>query len=108
MTQPTCTARIFTAHTDLTRSCSRRGVVSRNGQWWCKQHDPVEQKARADAGNLRLRHASQGWQLLDAIKRAETAVVAWAEIHHPLEPVVQSLRHARETWRIHQNTNPSP
>ena len=28
-------------------SCSRKGVVERDGEWYCKQHDPVAIVARA-------------------------------------------------------------
>lgn len=32
-----------------THQCTRRGVVQREGKWYCKQHDPEKEKAKRDA-----------------------------------------------------------
>ena len=31
------------------RNCLRKGKVQREGEWYCKQHDPVAVKAKQDA-----------------------------------------------------------
>ena len=31
--------------------CSSKGVVDRNGVWFCRRHDPVAKKAKRDAEN---------------------------------------------------------
>ena len=40
------------------RRCTRPGAVERDGTWYCRQHDPVERKARFEA---RLKAGRQKW-----------------------------------------------
>ena len=44
-----CTARVPDTMGFRYKRCSRRGVVKRDGQLYCKQHDPEAAKARPAA-----------------------------------------------------------
>lgn len=36
------------AHDGGSSNCTRRGVIQRDGKWYCRQHDPVAVKASAN------------------------------------------------------------
>ncbi len=46
-TKPPCSKSVFQGYKSY--PCSRKGSVERDGQWYCKQHDPATKKAREDA-----------------------------------------------------------
>lgn len=51
MSQP-CASYVFGDRVQSWR-CTRRGVVERNGKWWCSQHDPDAVKARQGAADAK-------------------------------------------------------
>ena len=53
-------------------SCSRKGIIERNGELWCKQHDPEEVAARREAQSAK-------WQAeYDAQEQLRRSAVALA------------------------------
>ena len=45
-----CITDVPNTHSVTFHRCTRRGVVQRTGQWFCRQHDPVAKDARRKAG----------------------------------------------------------
>lgn len=58
-----CAARVFRSYSYGSSGCSRPGVVERDGQWFCRQHDPVaadeKYKARDAADGALLRRSQE-------------------------------------------------
>ncbi len=95
--------------TDYLRSwvCSRRGVVQRDGKWYCKQHDPEAVKARRKASNAaweaKLKAEDEADKRADRIASAERRVIEAAkylgdidgshlEEHEPLRRLLDATR----------------
>ncbi len=55
------------------RSCSRKAIVERMGQWYCKQHDPVEVAKRSEARRAKW-HAEWDAESKAVKRRGEIAV----------------------------------
>ena len=70
-----CSERIFSgARWDMAgHPCSRKGVVERDGKWWCRQHDPVAKKARDEERRAKNRAAAE-WEA--GLKQAALEVAA--------------------------------
>lgn len=66
--------------------CSRRGVVTRDGRLWCRQHDPEAVKARREKSNAEWREESarrerlriHADKLKDAREKVIDCAVKWA------------------------------
>lgn len=68
--QPQCSATVFGPRVH-NWSCNRRGVVQREGQWFCKQHDPKAVKARQSTREgQRKDHEREQAEILDECRRA--------------------------------------
>jgi hypothetical protein len=52
--QHSCSATVFGDRVQMW-TCSRSGVVQRNGKWFCRQHDPEEQRKRQEARDAKWR-----------------------------------------------------
>lgn len=44
-----CCARISYGDWGRTRSCAKNSTINRDGNWFCKLHDPVSLKAKREA-----------------------------------------------------------
>ena len=56
-----CAARVWRSYSYGSSGCSRPGTVERDGQWFCRQHDPVaadeRHKARSAEDGALLRRS---------------------------------------------------
>ena len=61
MDAPKCCKLIYGTGTFNSPSCSRSGVIQRNGKLWCKQHDPEKVAARraAQSAKWEAEHEAQ-------------------------------------------------
>ncbi len=50
--------------------CAREGKVERDGEWWCKQHDPEEVKRREQKRSEAFEVKRAGWHREAVVMRA--------------------------------------
>lgn len=80
------------------RNCSRKGVIERDGEWYCRQHDPVAVEARRKA---RYEQWDKEHNARAALGLAEGEVrEATAEVVRAARALVASVNPARSLGDI--------
>lgn len=94
---PKCCKRIFGKYSPFHGSpCSRKGVVERDGKWYCRQHDPEAVKARRLASDAKY---EAEWAA-ERKKRVREAAVAKACEGIKTEALTPGLLVAiRDAWK---------
>ena len=70
--------------------CTHKGVVERNGAWWCKMHDPDRQAAKRNNWTIAYELGDVATSLKYAIASKAHAIVQYVETSELLDVVVLS------------------
>jgi predicted NBD/HSP70 family sugar kinase len=90
---PRCSKRVWSGSWDKL-PCSRRGVIERDGKWYCKQHDPVAVKERNDKNYAAMKSE---WEERD--KRANRTLACERACAGIADPE-KAIREAREALAL--------